>query len=77
MLKLYIATQQTLHSLGERVTDRLHRDERGQTAAEYLGIIVVIALIIGALAAGGKDGGIARQIKNGVEHAIGNIIGAK
>ncbi len=44
----------TLEVLGFRATEalqrRIARDDRGQTAAEYLGIIVVIAVIIGILA---------------------------
>jgi Flp pilus assembly pilin Flp len=43
----------TLEVLGFRATEALQRrmkNDRGQTAAEYLGIIVVIAVIVGILA---------------------------
>lgn len=44
----------TLEVLGFRATEalqrRMTRNDRGQTAAEYLGIIVVIAVIVGILA---------------------------
>ena len=38
-------------TLSERV-----RDQRGQTAAEYMGILLVVAVIIGAIATSGVGG---------------------
>ncbi|MEV7612472.1 hypothetical protein [Streptomyces sp. NPDC089799] len=49
---------------------RLGRDE-GQTAFEYLGIIVVVVLIIGAIVGSGVAGMIATAITT----AVGNITG--
>ena len=54
-----------LNQVGEGLT-RLYlearsrlAEERGQTAAEYLGIVVVVAAIVGALATMGPDIGDA------------------
>ena len=38
-------------------------DQRGQTAAEYMGILLFVAVVIGALIALDVDGEIARQAK--------------
>ena len=54
----------------ESLRDRL-REERGQTAAEYLGIIVVIAVIIGALYGAGIGDEIATAIKDQVKKIAG------
>jgi Flp pilus assembly pilin Flp len=47
------------------------RDERGQTAAEYLGVIVVIGVIIGVLA----TSGIGEEIADAIKDAIDDISG--
>ena len=49
------------------------RDERGQTAAEYLGIVVVVAAIIAAIVGAGLDDKIA----NALGKAIDGIAGSK
>src|SRR3954454_15679883 len=46
------------HAAGLRVRGRL-AEQRGQTAAEYMGILLVVAVIIGALIAADVDGKIA------------------
>jgi Flp pilus assembly pilin Flp len=38
------------------------RDQRGQTAAEYMGILLVVAVIIGAVATSGVGGKISDLI---------------
>ena len=45
------------------------RDERGQTAAEYVGILLVAALIIGAIA----GSGVAAAVADGVNGAVCRI----
>ncbi len=45
-----------------RVQNRL-ADDRGQTAAEYMGILFVIAIIIGAVVGAGIHKDIAREAK--------------
>jgi Flp pilus assembly pilin Flp len=47
-----------LYELAYTVRRRL-TEERGQTAAEYMGILLVVAVIIGALIAADVDGKIA------------------
>jgi Flp pilus assembly pilin Flp len=47
------------------------RDEGGQTAAEYMGLLFVIALIIGALISVGVPGTIA-DAANGLIEEISN-----
>jgi Flp pilus assembly pilin Flp len=48
-LELAVRTQNAVEDLSDRVANRL-QEQRGQTAAEYLGVLVVIAVIIGVLA---------------------------
>ncbi|MPZ86775.1 MAG: hypothetical protein GEU81_01655 [Nitriliruptorales bacterium] len=48
------------------------RRESGQTAAEYLGIVVVVAVIIGVLAT--TD--IGTEIRDGVLQMIQDILGS-
>jgi hypothetical protein len=48
------------------------RSQRGQTAAELMGVLLIVALIIAALAASSAPA----QISCGVRHAIGKIAGA-
>jgi Flp pilus assembly pilin Flp len=47
------------------------RDERGQTSAEYLGIIVVVAAIIIAIV--GQATGISQKVVAGIGKAIDKI----
>jgi Flp pilus assembly pilin Flp len=54
----------------ERCGDRA-RDERGQTAAEYMGILLVVGLIIFAIA----QSGIPGQIVTAIGEIIGDIAG--
>jgi hypothetical protein len=49
------------------------RGERGQVASEYLGLLLIAALVIGALTAGGALGTIA----SGVETAICRVAGGE
>ena len=52
------ATLQTVgHTLAERA-----RDQRGQTAAEYMGILFIVSAIIAAVMLGDVGGLIKRQI---------------
>jgi hypothetical protein len=46
-------------------------DQRGQTAAEYMGILLVVAVIIGALIAADVDGKIADAAKTMVDKIAG------
>jgi Flp pilus assembly pilin Flp len=62
----------TLKTAGLRFAESRRRDEKGQTAAEYLGIVVVIAIIIGVIA--GTD--IGGQIATGITGKITEIIGS-
>jgi hypothetical protein len=62
------------HARGRRaalaVRDRLG-EERGQTAAEYMGILLVVAVIIGALIAADVDGKIAKAANTMVDKIAG------
>ena len=66
ILKTSVMVQEMVKSVPERL-----RDERAQTAAEYLGIIVVAALIITAIIGTGVAGTIAEGIKTQVEKIAG------
>ena len=46
-------------------------EERGQTAAEYMGILLVVAVIIGALIAADVDGKIAKAAGDMVDKIAG------
>ena len=49
-LQMYVALEILLLDGAERLRSRMDNNDRGQTAAEYLGIIVVVAAIIAVLA---------------------------
>lgn len=53
--------------------DSLHRDERGQGAVEYVGIVIVVVAIIAALAAFGPQ--IGQAIGEGLETIVSNFVG--
>ena len=53
-----------VRDLGERA-----KDERGQTAAEYMGVLLLVSLIIAAL----FTSSIGDWIKNGVSDLVGDI----
>ena len=65
---LAIRTRVALHELVERA-----KDQQGQTAAEYMGILLIISLIIAALITAGVAGDIASQ----VDKLIAKIGGAE
>lgn len=55
----------------ERVVDRgLVADERGQTAGEYLGIVVVIAVLVAVL----TTTGIGGAIRDAVVRTISSMV---
>jgi|Tabmets5t2r1_1033131.scaffolds.fasta_scaffold17298_2 Flp pilus assembly pilin Flp len=54
--------QNTLHGVRERL-----RDESGQTAAEYMGVIVLIAAILAAIAASGIGGALTDAIEGAID----------
>lgn len=56
----------TLQTMGVTLRRRLTED-RGQTAAEYMGIIVIVALIIAAIAASSLKTDIASNITKKVQ----------
>lgn len=65
-LKAYATYLAAKTSLRDRMAE-----EDGQTAAEYLGIVVVIALIIGAIYTSDIDS----QIADGLTSLVSNILG--
>jgi Flp pilus assembly pilin Flp len=70
MLRLAVQLQNAIAGLKDSLMDRA-RDERGQTAAEYLGIIVVVAAIIIAIV--GQATGISAKVVSGIGRAIDKI----
>lgn len=67
-LSLAVRTQTYAHDLLERMQARL-ADEEGQTAAEYMGILMIIGIIIGALV----QFDVGEKIVNGVKGALTDI----
>ncbi len=61
----------TLTVLGARLRDRMQED-RGQTAAEYLGIVVIVAILIAALAKTDIGGTIGSAITTKISDIAGN-----
>ena len=59
-----------MHGAGVALRNRVE-DQRGQTAAEYMGILLVVAVIIGALIAANIDGKIADAANSMVEKISG------
>lgn len=65
-----------MRDLGAGAQDRMRRlrdEERGQTSAEYLGIIVVVALIIATVVGSGLD----TKISNALGTVVDNITSGK
>ena len=58
------------HGAGLRLRNRVS-DQSGQTAAEYMGILLVVAVIIGALIAADVDGKIAKAAGDMVDKIAG------
>lgn len=56
----------------EGLATRLEAEEDGQTAAEYVGIIVIVAIIIGAIATTDIGGQIASGISSQIERILGS-----
>jgi len=58
------------HGAAAGLRGRLEQ-ERGQTAAEYMGILLVVAVIIGALIAANVDGRLADAANSMVDKIAG------
>ncbi len=58
-----------LTMLPTTLVDRLHREDRGQTAAEYLGVILVIAALIAILI----TADIGNALKTAIVRAINTV----
>lgn len=65
-LELAVRTQFAVADLVERTRERLAKED-GQAAAEYLGIILVVAAIIGAIVASGIGTKITTLIGNAID----------
>ena len=66
-IELHVRTTTALHALAER----LRSEDRGQTAAEYLGVLVVVSVIIAAVA----GTGVGDDIKNWIHDVVEKISG--
>jgi Flp pilus assembly pilin Flp len=60
-----------LQSMGRSFAER-SRDSRGQTAAEYMGVLLLVSVIIVAVVKGGID----TKIRDALKTAIDKISGA-
>ncbi|ROQ34102.1 pilus assembly protein Flp/PilA [Streptomyces sp. PanSC19] len=68
---MYDAMLKALTRAKVGMSDRLRREDRGQTAVEYLGIIVVVVAIVIAIT--GTD--IGQSIKNAIAQKITELTG--
>jgi Flp pilus assembly pilin Flp len=66
-LELQVRSATALRSFVER----LQSEERGQTAAEYLGVLVIVSVIIAAVA----GTGVGDDIKNWIHDVVQKISG--
>jgi hypothetical protein len=67
-----IATFVTLVTSGKGLAHRVKDEARGQTAAEYMGVLLLVAAIITAVVASGVGG----DIKKAIVDQINDIKGA-
>ena len=65
-LELWVQVQSSLAGIRSRLAD-----DRGQTAAEYMGILFIVAIIIGAIVAAG----IHKDIADAADSLIEDISG--
>jgi Flp pilus assembly pilin Flp len=61
--ELAIRTRSAMAALAGRA-----REQRGQTAAEYMGILLIVALIIGALVSLDVDGKISSAVGDFIDN---------
>jgi Flp pilus assembly pilin Flp len=62
-IRTWVALSGVGHALDERA-----REQRGQTAAEYMGILLIVALIIGALVSLDVDGKISGYVGDFIDN---------
>ncbi|MEU2127173.1 hypothetical protein [Streptomyces sp. NPDC018352] len=62
-LKTVVRVQGWANTAVSRIQKRYENMDRGQTAFEYLGIILVVVAIIGAIVATGIGSAISEKIK--------------
>jgi Flp pilus assembly pilin Flp len=69
--ELAIRARVAMHDVAGRTREFMERsrDERGQTAAEYMGVLLLVSLIIAAL----FTSSIGDWIKNGVGDLVNDI----
>jgi Flp pilus assembly pilin Flp len=73
MQTMMIQTYLTLRTMAGRLADRAKSDERGQTTAEYLGILAFVAVVIVALTS--TQTGIPKALTDGVKAAVAKVAG--
>lgn len=79
MIRLAVATEMLKMDLAERAATAVDRarDEEGQTAAEYLGIVLVVSVIIAAIAGSGIGDQIVTKIGELIDKIAGGETGKK
>lgn len=73
LIEKAVAAQVALKSYASRVTNLFPDDERGQGSVEYVGIILVVVAIVGAVVAGATPVGTA--ILTELKEAVGKVGG--
>lgn len=72
MLEPYVKTQTCLQAIAERQRQVL-KGERGASALEYVGMILVAAMLVAAVVAGLDKA----KITDGIKNAVTAILGVK
>ena len=68
-----IATFVTLVTAGHGLAERVKEEARGQTAAEYMGVLLLVAAIISVVVTSGIGG----EIKDAISKQITDIKGSR
>jgi hypothetical protein len=66
VLRTYVYVLTTAHLVGERVSERLNRDERGLVALEWAGILLIVAALVLAIAQSNLKSTITEKVAEAV-----------
>jgi hypothetical protein len=71
LLLTFVRAQSTMSGFVRGLATRIAGDERGQDVVEYLGVLAVVAALIGVVI--GVANGLGTDITNGAKHVVGEV----